>query len=103
MKIQRKVVKTEQGQDDQELQFAKIVEDLKSLIIYAKAVSIKPWDWDEQRATTVTQMFSFGEPRAVELCKTSTKGKYSTCIMKLTSFNQHVISDSFCFRYACLH
>lgn len=90
MEIKRIVVETEQGQDDQELQFTDIVGDLKSLIIYAKAVSIKPWDWDKQRATSVTQMFSFGEPKAVELCIKSTKGEYM-----LTSFWQ-VIGDSFC-------
>ena len=66
--IHRKVQETEQGQDDQELTYEETVGDLKSLIIYAKSTSIKPWDWRKQKATTVTQMFSFGEPKAMELC-----------------------------------
>ena len=55
-----------------------MVEDLKTMIIYAKATTIKPWSWRKQRATTVTQMFSFGEPKAVELC---TKSSTGICIM----------------------
>ena len=50
------------------------VDDLKSLIVYAKATSIKPWSWTKQRATSVTQMFSFGEPKAVELCMKDKRG-----------------------------
>ena len=71
--VRRKVEETEQGQDDQELTYEETVGDLKSLIIYAKATSIKPWDWRKQKATTVTQMFSFGEPKADKLC-TNDKG-----------------------------
>ena len=66
--IRQKVQETEQGQDDQEPTYEETVGDLKSLIIYAKSTSIKPWDWRKQKATTITQMFSFGEPKAVELC-----------------------------------
>lgn len=73
--IRHKVAETEQGQDDQELEFKDIIEDLRSLIIYAKAISIKPWSWEKQKATSITQMFSFGEPKAVELCTKSTKGE----------------------------
>jgi hypothetical protein len=51
------------------------VGDLKSLIIYAKATSIKPWDWRKQKATAVTQMFSFGEPTANQLCSKWTRGE----------------------------
>ena len=74
--IRRMVQETEQGQDDQELEYEETVGDLKSLIIYAKATSIKPWDWKKQKATTVTQMFSFGEPKAVELCTKDKRGTY---------------------------
>ena len=66
--IRQKVQETDQGQDDQEPTYEETVGDLKSLIIYAKSTSIKPWDWRKQKATTITQMFSFGEPKAVELC-----------------------------------
>ena len=72
--IHRKLAEVEQGQDDQELTFMETVGDLKSLIIYAKATSIKPWDWRKQKATIVTQMFSFGEPKAVELCTKDKRG-----------------------------
>jgi hypothetical protein len=74
--IHRKVQETEQGQDDQELTYEETVGDLKSLIIYAKATCIKPWSWRKQRATTVTQMFSFGEPKAIELCTRDKIGMY---------------------------
>ena len=74
--IPRKVQETEQGQDDQELAYEETVGDLKSLIIYAKATSIKPWDWKKQKATAITQMFSFGEPKAVELCTKDKRGTY---------------------------
>ena len=62
----------EQDQEDgeQEAKFTEAVGDLKSLIIYAKATSIKPWDWRTQKATSVTQMFSFGEYKAEKLCTT---------------------------------
>ena len=81
--IQRKLVEAEQGQDDQELAFEDTVGDLKSLIIYAKATSIKPWTWRKQRATSVTQMFSFGEPTAVQLCTKWTRGAYTLCLVIL--------------------
>ena len=73
-KIQRKLAEAEKDIDDQELAFKEMVEDLKTMIIYAKATTIKPWSWRKQRATTVTQMFSFGEPKAVELCTKSSTG-----------------------------
>ena len=72
--IRRIVVETEEGQDDQELEYRAMVGDLRSLFIYAKATSIKPWDWEKQKMTKVTQMFSFGEPKAVELCSKSNRG-----------------------------
>ena len=71
--VRRKLVEAEQGKDDQELEFKETIGDLRSLIIYAKATSIKPWSWKKQKATNVTQMFSFGEPTAVELCTKWTK------------------------------
>ena len=74
--IPRKVQETEQGQDDQELAYEETVGDLKSLIIYTKATSIKPWDWKKQKAMAITQMFSFGEPKAVELCTKDKRGTY---------------------------
>ena len=66
----------EKEMDDQEVKYAEqIDEGLSSLIVYAKGTSIKPhWSWDEQRVTNVTQMFSFGEPRAVNLCSNDMKG-----------------------------
>ena len=73
--MQRRVSEVEQGQDNQELEFKGMIEDLSSLIVYAKAISIKPWSWEKQRATSVTQMFSFGEPKAVDLCMKWPKGK----------------------------
>ena len=73
--IRRKLVETEQGQDDQELTYEETVGDLKSLIIYAKSVSIKPWNWRKQKATPVTQMFSFGEPTAIQLCSKFPRGE----------------------------
>lgn len=74
IEIRRKVVESEQGRDDQELVFKETVEDLRSLIVYAKATSINPWAWEKQRATSVTQMFSFGEPTVVELCSECNEG-----------------------------
>ena len=68
------MAESEHGQDDQELVFKETVEDLRSLIIYAKATSIKPWSWERQKATNVTQIFSFGEPTAIELCTSWNKG-----------------------------
>ena len=73
-KIQQKLAEAEKDIDDQELAFKEMVGDLRTLIIYAKATSIKPWKWRKQRATSVTQMFSFGEPKAVELCTKSSTG-----------------------------
>ena len=66
----------ERENDDQEVEYIEIDEGLSSLIIYAKGTSIKPeWDWERQRATTVNQMFSFGEPKAVDLCTKDSKGE----------------------------
>ena len=72
--IQRKVEELEQEKDDQEVEFIETVEDLSSLIIYAKCKYIKPWDWEVQRKTEVTQLLSFGEPTAVKLCIESSRG-----------------------------
>ena len=66
----------EQQQDDQEVAFIETAEDLSSLIIYAKCKYIKPWDWEEQKKTSVTQLLSFGEPTAVKLCTVSSRGTY---------------------------
>lgn len=72
--IRSLVLEAETGQDDQEVMYRETVGDLKSLFVYAKATSIKPWNWERQRATNVTQMFSFGEPKAVDLCTKDVKG-----------------------------
>ena len=64
----------EHDKDDQEVEFIETVEDLSSLIIYAKCKYIKPWSWEEQRKTKVTQLLSFGEPTAVKLCIESSRG-----------------------------
>ena len=94
--IQKKVEEFEQERDGQEVEYTEIDEDLSSLIIYAKATSIKPeWDWERQRATTVNQMFSFGEPKAVDLCTKDSKGEpAANSIHAVTSFH--------C-RHACLY
>ena len=73
-KIRKKLAEIEKDVDGQEIPFKETVGDLKSLIIYAKATSIKPWDWKKQKTTSVTQMFSFGEPKAVELCTKRNRG-----------------------------
>ena len=68
-RLQNKLAQREIGYDDQELEFAETDEDLKKLIVYCRSVTIKPWDWKLQRETSVSEMFSFGEPTAVKLCK----------------------------------
>ena len=72
--IQKKVEELEQGTDDQEVEFIETVEDLSSLIIYAKCKYIKPWNWEEQKKTKVTQLLSFGELTAAKLCIESSRG-----------------------------
>ena len=49
--------------------------DLKKLIVYCRAVSIKPWSWKQQRDTSVSEMFSFGEPSAIKHTKECHKGE----------------------------
>lgn len=73
--LQTRLQREELGQDDQELIFTETSKDLSDLIVYCRASSIKPWDWGKQKATTVSQMFSFGEPTAIELCKRWPRGK----------------------------
>ena len=48
--------------------------DLENLIVYCRSISIKPWSWSRQRETSVSEMFSFGEPSAMKLCKHSSHG-----------------------------
>ena len=91
--IRHKVQEEEQGQDDQELAYKATVGDLKSLIIYAKATSIKPWDWRKQKATAVTQMFSFGEPKAMELCTKDKRGIEKSCYFLPDLGNGEKIND----------
>jgi len=52
------------------------IQDLDSLIIYCRTKRINPWKWEEQKKTTVCDMFSFNESTAVSRCK-DPKGKYS--------------------------
>ena len=73
--IQQNLQQREEGQDDQELSFRETSEDLKALLVYCRAISIKPWSWlTQHQETTVSEMFSFGEPRAIELCRFSRGG-----------------------------
>ncbi len=74
----------EYGQDDQELTFTETADDLKVLIVYCRSISIKPWDWRKQRETTVSEMFSFGEPTAVELCRKYPRGGCGYCLSRTT-------------------
>jgi hypothetical protein len=67
-RIQTVVDLDQEDFSEQEAKFTEAVGHLKSLIVYAKATSIKPWDWPAQKATSVTQMFSFGECKAEKLC-----------------------------------
>lgn len=69
------VEEIEHDQDDQEVEFIETVEDLSSLIIYAKCKHIEPWKWEEQKKTKVTQLFSFGEPTADKFCNENHRGK----------------------------
>eukprot|EP00731_Ephydatia_muelleri_P028731 Em0020g375a len=60
------------AQDDQETTFVEDTEkDLEKLVVYCRSISIKPWSWSKQRETSVSEMFSFGEPSAMKLCKHS--------------------------------
>ena len=77
--MQNIVTEKEKGQDDQELVFEETSEDLKKLIVYCRSVSIKPWSWRKQTETTVSEMFSFGEPTAIKHCDRSQRGK-SNCM-----------------------
>lgn len=54
--------------------FKETADDLKALIVYCRAVSIKPWSWKRQRQTTVSEMFSLGEVSAIRHCKDSPRG-----------------------------
>eukprot|EP00731_Ephydatia_muelleri_P028387 Em0020g31a len=57
------------AQDDQETTFVDDSEkDLEKLVVYCRSISIKPWSWSKQRETSVSEMFSFGEPSAMKLC-----------------------------------
>ena len=53
--------------------------DLEKLVVYCRSISIKPWSWSKQRETSVSEMFSFGEPTAMKLCKHSPQGDDSNC------------------------
>jgi len=44
-------------------------QDLNSLIVYCRTKRINPWKWEEQKKTTVCNMFSFGESTAISRCK----------------------------------
>jgi hypothetical protein len=54
--------------DDQELIFSETVGDMKSLIVYCRAISLKPWSFERQGQLPVSNMFSFGEPSALRRC-----------------------------------
>ena len=53
------------------------VPELQRLIPYCRAVSIKPWDWQKQLQTTVSEMFSFGEVSANKHCDNSARGGWA--------------------------
>ena len=42
---------------------------MKSLILYCRAISLRPWSFDRQSQTPVSNMFSFGEPSAIRRCE----------------------------------
>ncbi|XP_064406324.1 1-phosphatidylinositol 4,5-bisphosphate phosphodiesterase delta-1-like [Halichondria panicea] len=69
--VKHLVVENEMGQDDQELLYEETSKGLKKLIVYCRSISIKPWSWRKQKATSVSEMFSFGEPLAIKLCDKS--------------------------------
>ena len=85
------VVEKEKGQDDQELLFEETSSDLKKLIVYCRSISIKPWSWRKQKATSVSEMFSFGEPLAIKLCDRSQRGGWSLHFITNLSLGRMVI------------
>ncbi len=74
--VKHLVVENEMGQDDQELLYEETSKGLKKLIVYCRSISIKPWSWRKQKATSVSEMFSFGEPLAIKLCDKSQRGEW---------------------------
>jgi hypothetical protein len=42
---------------------------MKSLIVYCRSISLRPWSFDRQSQTPVSNMFSFGEPSAIRRCE----------------------------------
>ena len=44
---------------------------LSDLIVYCRSKRIRPWSWDEQKETSVCNMFSFNESTALTRCKDS--------------------------------
>ena len=97
----------EQDQDEPEGKFIEAEGDLKGLIIYAKATSIKPWCWNKQQATSVTQMFSFGECKAAKLCTNNDKCTRGESKVTLDQPQHNSVCQIFlccaCSPYACLH
>ena len=53
--------------------------DMKSLIVYCRAISIKPWSFHRQAQTSVSNMFSFGEPSALRRCYKYPIGEWPLC------------------------
>ncbi len=84
----------EKGQDDQELLFEETSEDLKKLIVYCRSISIKPWNWRKQRQTSVSEMFSFGEPLAIKLCSKSQRGRIIASLFDMCTFSLVLYRDA---------
>ena len=71
--------------------FEETSEDLKKLIVYCRSVSIKPWSWRKQTETTVSEMFSFGEPTAIKHCDRSQRGECTVCNVTFASASSKVV------------
>ncbi|XP_065898553.1 1-phosphatidylinositol 4,5-bisphosphate phosphodiesterase delta-4-like [Dysidea avara] len=64
-KLAQKCFTTDGKEEEEEL----LYEDLNSLIVYCRSKRINPWKWEEQQNTTVCEMFSFDESKALSKCK----------------------------------
>ena len=53
------------------------VGDMKSLIVYCRAISLKPWSFERQGQLPVSNMFSFGEPSALRRCDKYPMGEWN--------------------------
>ncbi|XP_065898548.1 uncharacterized protein [Dysidea avara] len=64
-KLAQKCFTADGKEEEEEL----LYEDLNSLIVYCRSKRINPWKWEEQQNTTVCEMFSFDESKALSKCK----------------------------------